>query len=83
MLLRKSLIEAKPNIMEEITAVASSEEIPSTEVISEESVQEDDIPCISIDGSCRRNGTEYAVAGFGIYWGEKHPDNISEENHKF
>ena len=78
-LLRKSLIEAKPNIMEEITAVASSEEIPSSEVISEESVQEDDIPCISIDGSCRRNGTENAVAGFGIYWGEKHPDNISEE----
>ena len=27
----------------------------------------------------QKNGTEQAVADFGIYWGDKHPDNISED----
>ena len=40
---------------------------------------DEDIQCISIDGSCRKNGTENTVAGFGIFWGEHHPHNISED----
>lgn len=38
-----------------------------------------DIKVISIDGSCRGNGTDHAVGGFGIYWGENHPYNVSEK----
>ena len=26
-----------------------------------------------IDGSCKDNGREGARAGYGVYWGEKHP----------
>ena len=38
-----------------------------------------DINTISIDGSCRGNGTHHAVGGFGIYLGENHPYNVSEK----
>lgn len=38
-----------------------------------------DIKVISIDGSCKGNGTDRAVGGFGIYWGENHPYNVSEK----
>ena len=38
-----------------------------------------DINTISIDGSCRGIGTDHAVGGFGIYWGENHPYNVSEK----
>ena len=33
---------------------------------------------VSIDGSCKGNGIEQAVSGFGIYWGPNHPNNISK-----
>ena len=38
-----------------------------------------DIKVISIDSSCKGNGTDHAVEGFGIYWGENHPYNVSEK----
>ena len=30
------------------------------------------------DGACSYNGREGARAGIGVYWGDKHPFNVSE-----
>ena len=46
---------------------------------SVESQQEQGVHCISIDGSCKKNRTVNAVAGFGIFWGDNHLNNISED----
>ena len=35
------------------------------------------IPTVYIDGSCIRNGTSTAQAGYGIFWGDQHPWNCS------
>lgn len=37
------------------------------------------IESVSIDGSCKGNGTDKAVSAIGVYWGEGHPFNISEK----
>uniref|UniRef100_A0A914Z6A9 ribonuclease H n=1 Tax=Panagrolaimus superbus TaxID=310955 RepID=A0A914Z6A9_9BILA len=29
------------------------------------------------DGACSNNGKTTAAAGFGVYWGEGHKDNVS------
>ena len=41
--------------------------------------QKKGVQCINIDGSCKKNGTENAVAGFGIFWRDNNPNNISED----
>uniref|UniRef100_A0A914VIL3 ribonuclease H n=1 Tax=Plectus sambesii TaxID=2011161 RepID=A0A914VIL3_9BILA len=33
---------------------------------------------IYTDGACANNGQEGARAGYGVYWGPNHPNNISE-----
>ena len=37
----------------------------------------DTIPTVYIDGSCIRNGTSTAQAGYDIFWGDQHPWNCS------
>lgn len=34
-------------------------------------------PICYADGACSDNGTEYARAGIGVFWGDNHPDNVS------
>uniref|UniRef100_A0AC34RRQ7 RNase H type-1 domain-containing protein n=1 Tax=Panagrolaimus sp. JU765 TaxID=591449 RepID=A0AC34RRQ7_9BILA len=29
------------------------------------------------DGACSRNGTPLAAAGYGVYWGDGHEDNVA------
>ena len=54
-LLRKSLIEVKPDIMEEITSSVDQEEGQGQVTHSAENKEDDEeVPCISIDGSCRK-----------------------------
>lgn len=36
-----------------------------------------DVPVVYTDGACSNNGKDIAKAGFGVYWGDNHPDNIS------
>ena len=36
------------------------------------------IPTVYIDGSCVRNGSSSAQAGFGVFWGIEHPWNYSQ-----
>ena len=36
------------------------------------------VPTVYIDGSCIRNGSSSAQAGFGVFWGMEHPWNYSQ-----
>ena len=54
-LLRKSLIEVKPDIMEEIRSSVDQEEEQGQVTDSAENKEDDEeVLCISIDGSCRK-----------------------------
>lgn len=77
--MKRSLLSVKPNIMEEISNFDAKTESEATSGSPDELQQEQGVQCISIDGSCKKNGTENAVAGFGIFWGDNHPNNISED----
>ena len=77
--MKRSLLSVKPNIMEEISNFDAKTESEETSGSPDELQQEQGVQCISIDGSCKENGTENAVAGFGIFWGDNHPNNISED----
>ena len=72
-IMKRSLMSVRPNIVDEMSKLELKSDLPN------EIQLEDGIQCISIDGSCRKNGTENAVAGYGIFWGENHPNNISED----
>ena len=37
----------------------------------------DDIPTVYTDGACSNNGTSDAGAGYGIFWGNDHADNVA------
>jgi len=37
----------------------------------------DDIPTVYTDGACSNNGTPDAGAGYGIFWGNGHADNVA------
>ena len=75
-LMKKPLITIKPNIIEEISQFGAMNKSQSS--TPDETTDEEDIQCISIDGSYQKNGTENAVAGFGIFWGEHHPNNVRD-----
>lgn len=36
------------------------------------------VPVVYTDGSCMSNGMRRCKAGFGVFWGDNHPDNLSE-----
>ena len=78
-IMKKPLLSVKPNIIEEITKIDAKTQIKSRSTSPVESQQEQGVQCISIDGSCKKNRTVNAVAGFGIFWGDNHPNNISED----
>lgn len=37
-----------------------------------------DAKVVYTDGACSANGTAKARAGYGVYWGENHADNVAE-----
>jgi ribonuclease H len=37
--------------------------------------------CVYTDGACVKNGNPEARAGIGVYWGENHPNNVSQPLH--
>uniref|UniRef100_A0A914C4B0 Ribonuclease H1 n=1 Tax=Acrobeloides nanus TaxID=290746 RepID=A0A914C4B0_9BILA len=37
-----------------------------------------DIPVVYTDGACSNNGRGGALAGFGVFWGDNHEDNVSK-----
>uniref|UniRef100_A0A7E4VBB0 Ribonuclease H1 n=1 Tax=Panagrellus redivivus TaxID=6233 RepID=A0A7E4VBB0_PANRE len=37
-----------------------------------------DVPVVYTDGACSGNGRNGAIAGYGVYWGDGHPDNVSK-----
>ncbi|TKR77050.1 hypothetical protein L596_018098 [Steinernema carpocapsae] len=36
------------------------------------------LPVVYTDGACSSNGRKNARAGYGVYWGDDHPDNVSK-----
>ncbi|VDD90197.1 unnamed protein product [Enterobius vermicularis] len=36
------------------------------------------VPVVYTDGSCFGNGMAGCKAGYGVFWGDNHPDNLSE-----
>ncbi|TKR93353.1 hypothetical protein L596_007827 [Steinernema carpocapsae] len=38
----------------------------------------DGVPVVYTDGACSSNGRKNARAGYGVYWGDDHPDNVSK-----
>ena len=80
-LLRKPLSAVMPKY---VTDVATSNENgaeksdKNCDANDNVGTNEAEIGTVSIDGSCKGNGTGHAVSGFGIYWGPNHPYNISE-----
>ena len=65
-IMKKPLLSVKPNIIEEITKIDTKTQIKARSTSPVESQQEQGVQCISIDGSCKKNETVNAVAGFGI-----------------
>lgn len=39
---------------------------------------EDSVKTVYIDGACLDNGQTNAAGGYGVFWGDNHPSNISE-----
>jgi len=37
----------------------------------------DGVPIVYVDGACPDNGKQNAQAGYGVFWGDGHPDNES------
>ena len=56
------MLSVKPNITEEISNLDAKTESEATSGSPDELQQEQGVQCISIDGSCKKNGTENAVA---------------------
>ena len=75
----KKHIHAKPKY-KKFNTLAEAEHFrqngPST-IIGEESDSELDI-IVYTDGACSRNGSKNALAGYGIYFGEGDPRNVSK-----
>uniref|UniRef100_A0A914RWV3 ribonuclease H n=1 Tax=Parascaris equorum TaxID=6256 RepID=A0A914RWV3_PAREQ len=40
--------------------------------------QSEGVPVVFTDGACSSNGHRGAKAGIGVFWGDDHPDNVSE-----
>ncbi|KHN74433.1 Ribonuclease H1 [Toxocara canis] len=40
--------------------------------------QAEGVPVVFTDGACSSNGHQGAKAGIGVFWGDDHPDNVSE-----
>uniref|UniRef100_F1LDK0 Ribonuclease H n=1 Tax=Ascaris suum TaxID=6253 RepID=F1LDK0_ASCSU len=40
--------------------------------------QSEGVPVVFTDGACSSNGHHGAKAGIGVFWGDDHPDNVSE-----
>ena len=66
-IMKKSLLSVKPNIIEEIAKIDAKTQIKARSTSPVESQQEQGVHCISIDGSCTKNGTVNAVAGLDIF----------------
>uniref|UniRef100_A0A0N5ANA2 ribonuclease H n=1 Tax=Syphacia muris TaxID=451379 RepID=A0A0N5ANA2_9BILA len=55
---------------------------PVKNVVAEQWIS-DGVPVVYTDGSCMSNGMKgRCKAGFGVFWGDNHPDNLSEPLHE-
>ena len=80
-LLKKPLSAVMPNYVGDVAASnknGAEKSATSCDVNDNEGMKNAKIGTVSIDGSCKGNGTGHAVSGFGIYWGPNHPYNTSE-----
>ena len=60
-IMKKSLLSVKSNIIEEITKIDAKTQIKARSTSPVESQQEQGVQCISIGSSCKKNGTVNAV----------------------
>ena len=80
-LLRKPLSAVMQNYVSDVAASnknGAEESAANCDAKDNIESQGTEIGTVSIDGSCKGNGTGHAISGFGIYWGPNHPYNISE-----
>ncbi|CAG9536231.1 unnamed protein product [Cercopithifilaria johnstoni] len=62
----------------ELPSMKGLQKLPSSQSISQEQNIWEGVPVVYTDGACFSNGRAGAVVGIGVYWGERHVDNISE-----
>ena len=72
-IMKKPLLSVKPNIIEEITKIDIKTQIKARSTSTVESQQEQGVQCISIDGSCKKNGTVKCSCRFWHFLGRKPP----------